>query len=166
MIGAFMLVRGEKAKNLPEARKMLSETIENGSAFEKFKRFVANQGGDINQIENTDLLPKAKYIIPVITQQVGTVSEICGEKIGKACIETGAGRIEKSDAIDHAAGVVLCKKIGACVKAGDILAYVHANDKEKCEKAVKTVASAYGFGTAQKNKMLIAYVDKDGVHYE
>ena len=165
-VGGFMLVLGEKAQNLAEAKKMLTETIVNGSAFAKFKQFIGNQGGNVSQIENTSLLPQAKYILPVAAPQNGTICAIAGEKIGNACIEIGAGRVEKSDAIDHAAGVVICKKIGDKVKAGDVLAYVHANNEAKGQKAVETVISAYGFGTAEKQKMIFAYIDKDGVHYE
>ena len=166
VIGGFMLVLGKKAENLAEAKAMLAKTIENGSALAKFKQFIINQGGDVNQIENTELLPEAKYIIPVIAPQDGTICAICGEKIGNACIEVGAGRVEKNDVIDHATGVVVCKKIGDMVKAGDVLAYVHANDEIKGKKAVETVISAYGFGEAENQKMVFAHVDKDGVHYE
>lgn len=166
VIGGFMLVLGEKAESISQAKQALAKTIENGSAYAKFKQFVANQGGDVSQIENTELLPKAKYVLPVIAPQNGTISAVCGEKIGNACIEVGAGRIEKNDLIDHATGVVVSKKIGDEVKSGDILAYVHANDEAKGKKAVETVMSAYEFGDAVKQKMLLAYVDKDGVHYE
>ena len=167
IIGSFMLVLGEKAKTTEEARKMLMKSIEDGSAYGKFRQLVINQGGDVRQIDNTELLPKAKYVLPAIAPTDGTVCAINGETIGsKACVEVGAGRTEKDAAIDHAAGVVLCKKIGDSVRQGDILAYVYSNDKAKGEIAVKSVLSAYSFGKAQKQKMLLAYVDKDGVHYE
>ena len=43
----------------------------------------------------------------------------------------GAGRIKKEDKIDYTCGIVLNKKVGDYVKKGEILAYIHSNDKDK-----------------------------------
>ena len=57
----------------------------------------------------------------------------------------GAGRIKKEDNIDHRVGIILCKKIGDKFSKGDVLAYIHANNEEKAEEAIKMVKSAYKY---------------------
>ena len=49
------------------------------------------------------------------------------EQIGNIGVLLGAGRRQKGEAIDHAAGIRLWKKTGDCVCAGDCLATLHTN---------------------------------------
>jgi hypothetical protein len=48
---------------------MLEDTILKGTALKKFKEFVNAQGGDLEVINNTDLLPKSKYSEEVIIDE-------------------------------------------------------------------------------------------------
>ena len=61
-----------------------------------------------------------------------------------------AGYVERLDArsigeasVKLAVGFYINKKIGDRVKAGDVLAYVHANNEEKGKNAVEEVKNAY-----------------------
>ena len=74
--------------------------------------------------------------MPVTADKDFKISEINAGKIGKLCVELGAGRIKKEDSIDYSAGIVLNKKVGEKVKKNDILAYVHSNNEEKCKNTV------------------------------
>lgn len=58
-------------------------------------------------------------------------------------MELGAGRIRKEDDIDPAVGIVFNKKIANKVETGEVLAYIHANDKTKGEKAVQELKEEY-----------------------
>ncbi|MGL5245504.1 MAG: pyrimidine-nucleoside phosphorylase, partial [Sarcina sp.] len=117
--------------------------------------FVKTQGGDISVIEDTSKLPKAKYVLPVKSEQEGLVSKINAENIGLVAMELGAGRATKESIIDLAVGIVLTKKRGNKVEKGDIIAYVHANDLEKGEKAVKDIINNYTIGNSVKEIPLI-----------
>ena len=143
VLGSNMVVLAKKADNVDEARKMLMETITSGKALAKLKEFVAAQGGDTACIDNTDLFPKAQYIIPVVSEADGYVNKIHAESIGIIAMELGAGRATKEDKIDMAVGIVLNKKRGEKVSKGDVLAYVHANDKAKGDKAVRDIMANY-----------------------
>ena len=68
--------------------------------------------------------------------------------VGKAALHLGAGRRAKDDAIDHAVGVVCRRKRGDAVRAGDVLAEVHARDGATAREAVAGVLSAYEIGDA------------------
>ena len=56
-----MVVLAERASTL-ETRQLLNEAIENGSALDKFKTFLENQGGDA-VVDSPELLPTAEYQI-------------------------------------------------------------------------------------------------------
>ena len=117
-------------KDLDEARSLLEESIENGKALEKFKTFIASQGGDISVIDDPELLPKADYQIDVLANKDGFVSEIIADELGIAAMMLGAGRATKESEIDLAVGIVLHKKVGDSVKKGEALLTIHTNQEE------------------------------------
>jgi pyrimidine-nucleoside phosphorylase len=57
----------------------------------------------------------------------------------------GAGRAKKSDAIDHAVGFIIRKKVGDLVQAGEPLFEIHANNEEKLAEARRDVLAAHAF---------------------
>ncbi len=142
-LGSYMVTLAGAAKNVEEARAKLEETITSGAAIAKLKEFVKAQGGDTACIDDTNLLPKAKYIIPVLADKDGVVEKIHAESIGLIAMELGAGRATKDSVIDLAVGIVLNKKRGEQVVKGDVIAYIHSNDENNIEKAKKDILNNY-----------------------
>lgn len=126
-LGRQMVYLAGKASSLEEAETMLKEVMNNGKAIAKFKEFVANQGGDPSIVDQPEKLPKAAYLIEVPAKESGVVAEIVADQIGIAAMMLGAGRITKDSKIDLAVGLVLNKKVGDAVKAGEALITIHAN---------------------------------------
>lgn len=126
-LGSQMVVLAKKASTLEEAREMLLEVIHNGKALEKFKTFLANQGGDASVVDDLSKLPQAQYEIEVPAKQSGVVSKIVADEIGVASMLLGAGRATKEDTIDLAVGLILRKKVGDKVEAGESLVTIYAN---------------------------------------
>ena len=56
-LGSYMLLLGEKAKTIHEARNMLLEVIQNGKALEQFATFIEAQGGNKEAVYHKELLP-------------------------------------------------------------------------------------------------------------
>jgi len=127
VLGSQMVVVGGKAKDLDEARSMLLEVIENGSALEILKDFIQGQGGNPAVVDSPELLPQAKYTFEVPSKEAGFVSFIEADEVGTAAMLLGAGRATKESVIDLAVGIVLHKKVGDQVKLGDSLATIHAS---------------------------------------
>ena len=121
------------------------ESIENGTAYNKLKEMVQNQGGDISYLEDITKFEKSKYISAVVSERAGKVKEINAEEIGKLACYLGAGRVNKEDSIDPSVGIILSKKIGDQVLEGDFLAYVCANDENKLKEAEKRLLQIYKF---------------------
>lgn len=146
-LGKQMLVLAGRAESEEIAESLLKETIDSRSAYKKFQEFVEAQGGNVEQILHPDLLPKAKYVIPVLAEAEGNVQRILAQEIGIACMMLGGGRETKESIIDPAVGIILNKKIGDGVKKGDVLAYIHANDREKAITAAAKIKAAYQMST-------------------
>ena len=58
----------------------------------------------------------------------------------------GGGREKKEDAVDPAVGVVLEKKVGAAVKAGETLCTVHYNLDARLVHSVELLEKSYEIG--------------------
>lgn len=134
-LGAYMLQLSGKGKGLEENKKRLLENITNGKAYLKFMELVKRQGGDITYLENLEKLPKAKYREPIYSETNGFIQEIDSKEIGKLAGFLGAGREKKEQDIDATVGIVLAKKVAHRVNNKEVLAYVHANDVQKLQKA-------------------------------
>lgn len=156
-LGSNMVVLAEKAKTVEEAREMLLKVIEDGSALKKLREFIESQGGNGNQVDNTELLPKAKYIVEVKSEVDGYVSKIDSERIGLIAMELGAGRATKEDTVDLAVGIVLNKKRSDKVAKGDVLAYIHSNDEGKIEKASKDIIGSYHITDENREAVPLIY---------
>lgn len=133
-----------------EAEKKVVAAIEDGSAFEKMKEWIAAQGGDVSQIEDTSLLPRAKFGFDVLSDADGYITEMNAEEIGKASVMLGAGRASKEDKIDYAAGIVIHKKVGDEVKKGDLIATLYYNNGSP-DNAAKCYLSALKIEPKQKS---------------
>ena len=123
-----------------EIRQMILENIHNGKAYEKFKELVRMQGGDVDYLENIE---EASYVIEVTSDEEGYVETLNAETIGKASMRLGAGRIKKSDEIDHTCGIVIEKKIGDYVNYGDTLCYIHSNRQDVINEVESMIKEAY-----------------------
>ena len=105
-----------------QAKKEVIDVLESGKALNKFKEFVEYQGGNINIINDYNLLPKSKYMIEVKALESGYITKIESENIGTIANILGAGRNTKEDNIDYGAGIIMHAKLNDFVKEGDVIA--------------------------------------------
>lgn len=150
ILGSKLLVLAEKVDKDKDGRKMLEEVIKSGKAFDKFVELVKFQHGNIDEINNLDLFPKAQYVIEVKAEKEGYVKAINAEEIGQCALKLGAGRETLDSVIDMSAGLILNKKIDDHVSIGETIVYIHTNDMEKGEQVKKDLLDIYIIG--EKNK--------------
>ncbi|MDO6354510.1 pyrimidine-nucleoside phosphorylase [Caloramator sp. CAR-1] len=164
-LGSYMLILAKKADNVETAREILEDTIRTGAALNKFKEFVAAQGGDPEVIDNPELLPKAEHIIEFKAEESGYVNKIVAIEVGLAALVLGAGRETKESQIDLAVGVVLNKKVGDYVEKGEPLAYIHVNDMSKLKDCEERLKRAFQI-TKEKPEhrpLIFGVVTKEGI---
>ncbi|KRK91004.1 thymidine phosphorylase [Levilactobacillus koreensis JCM 16448] len=129
-LGAHMVVMSGKAKTLDEARAMCEKTIEDGSALKKFGDMVEAQGGDRSVIDHPEIMPQAKYKIPLPAKASGVVSKVEADEMGIASMLLGGGRQKADDKLDYAVGIMMNKKVGDAVKEGDTLLTIYSNRED------------------------------------
>ena len=128
-LGSHMVYLAKKAKTLEEARELLKQAIQNGSALETFKIFLSAQGGDASVIDHPEKLPQAPYTFELKSRDSGYISAMVADEIGIAAMLLGAGRATKDSEIDLAVGLVLRKKIGDYVNQGESLVTIYSNSE-------------------------------------
>ena len=129
------------------AHRRVAATLDDGSAWAKFRAFVAAQGGDLRALDDPSRLPRAPIVEPLPAPRSGFVARLDARAVGLALLDLGGGRSRKEQSIDHAVGVVLTPagKVGARVEAGEPLLFVHARTPDTLAKARQRLLDAYAF---------------------
>jgi len=144
-VSAYMLVLGRRAPDLDSGRKIAEAAIATGAAYEKFRILVSAQGGDVSYVDDPQKLPKAKIIEVIKADRSGYLAQVHARIIGEAAVTLGAGRTRKDDAVDHAVGFSIHRKVGEYVEQDQPLFTIFANDKKKQAEVRKVVRIAYKF---------------------
>lgn len=154
VLGSQMLMAANKAESLAEGKAILLDKIQNGEALNKLKVFIESQGGNSQVVDNPDLLPQAQYQTVVRAERDGVISDWNAHDVGVACSMLGAGRLQYTDDIDPAVGVLLHAKIGDTVAKGDAVVTIHSNRKE-IEDVIQLLQSSFVIGDSSRPSPLI-----------
>src|SRR5204863_8452371 len=125
--------------NLNEAKSKAEKLLKSGRAMETFRKMVELQGGDAGAIDDPEHLPQAKHSLDVTSPRAGYVTATQCESIGTACVILGGGREKKEDSVDPSVGIVLHKKVGEQVAAGETLCTIHYNSDALAARAKKLI---------------------------
>ena len=169
---AIATLRGEGPADLTELALALAEeglrlaglpaeraraAFESGAALEKFRAFIAAQGGDPRVVDEPDRLALAPGAVEIRAERGGVVAELDALKVGLAVLRLGGGREKKGDPVDHGVGVYLLKKVGDRVEPGEVLARVYHRERGLSE-ALELLKSAYKVGGEARPLPLILEV--------
>ncbi len=120
----------------PDAgREAAIEALANGDALERFRRFVAAQGGDADIVDDPSRLPQPAVTRDVTAGRAGVLETVDAEAIGRAAATVGAGRLRKEDEIDLAVGIDFLVRIGDRVDDDTVIARVLAADDDAAGQA-------------------------------
>lgn len=137
-IGAKMLALA----GIPEGRTKLTAALESGAGLKKLAQMIAALGGDPRVTEDVSLLPQAEAVLPVCAAQSGYIQSVTASEIGRASLLLGAGRIRKEDPINPAVGIVMAKRIGEWIEAGEPLAHLYVSSHSNTQTAAEFVRGA------------------------
>lgn len=150
---------------LEECRSLVREVIANGEALKRLAAMVEAQGGDSSVIFDTDKFEKAAYQHEVLAKKSGYITFMDTESCGIASAMLGAGRETKDSQIDFAAGIILKKKVGDYVEAGEPMAVFYADKEELFATAELRYQAAVTIEDEKANETPLVYarVTKDQV---
>jgi pyrimidine-nucleoside phosphorylase len=145
-LGAWMFFLGEGAATVQEGKQMSRQLIASGAALAKFREMIELQGGDAKVVDDPKRLPRARHTQDLVSPKSGYVTAIQCEQAGTACVILGGGRERKEETVDPAVGLVLHKKVGDMVAAGEALCTVHYNSELRGERAQALLQESFRIG--------------------
>ncbi|MGC1661004.1 MAG: thymidine phosphorylase, partial [Candidatus Acidiferrales bacterium] len=147
-LSAWMFVLAGRTASVDDGRSLAAEMISSGRALEKFREVIGLQGGDEKVVDDPSRLPRARYHARIASPSAGFIAAIHCEQVGVASMMLGGGREKKEDAVDPAVGLVIEKKVGDAVRAGETLAQVHYNLDTRLEHAVSLLDRSFEIASA------------------
>lgn len=146
VMATHLLVMSEKG-DYDNCYSMVQTALQNGAGLAKLRELIVAQGGKGQVVDDTSLLGSARFTYDIRVSKAGYIAHMNTEDCGIASVMLGAGRIVKDGPIDMTAGIVMHKKTGDAVVAGDVLATLYANDESLFEGAEKAYVQALTIGT-------------------
>src|SRR5882724_316150 len=139
----MMICLGGQTNEFGAAKEKLSDMIASGSALERLQKSIELQGGDPRVCDDYSLFPTAANKLDVKAKQSGFVTKCDALDIGVGSMLLGAGRERVDSIIDHAVGVILNKKIGDQVDAGEPLCTIHYNSDARLAESIALIERGY-----------------------
>ncbi|WP_137661598.1 pyrimidine-nucleoside phosphorylase [Veillonella tobetsuensis] len=146
VMATHLLVMSEKG-DYDNCYSMVQTALQNGAGLAKLRELIVAQGGKGQVVDDTSLLGSARFTYDIRASKAGYIAHMNTEDCGIASVMLGAGRIVKDGPVDMTAGIVMHKKTGDAVVAGDVLATLYANDESLFEGAEKAYVQALTIGT-------------------
>jgi thymidine phosphorylase len=114
-----------------------AEALRDGRAMDSWRAMVRAQGGDPDAP-----LPPATESETVRSTTTGYVSTVDAYAIGVAAWRLGAGRARKEDSVSASAGVLLHRRPGDSVTAGDVLFELRTDEASRIPAALAAAGGA------------------------
>ena len=139
------LINCNIARNAQEAKEMVDNVIQNGSALDKFREIIIAQGGDEKVINNYSLFKIGQNSIEIKAQKEGYISKLTALDVAHSAKLLGAGRDKKSDSINFGAGISLRKKVGDFIKENETIMELFYDEisQSKLQDAIKIAQSSF-----------------------
>jgi thymidine phosphorylase len=139
-----LLVQTGKAKSLDTARQQAEDCLNSAAPRKKWDEMLAAQGADLHAFtKRLSLDHTAPAVAELTADRNGFVSKCNARLIGEVIRHLGGGRLTKESVINHDVGVDQLAKPGEEVKAGSMLARIHAADRGQTEAVLARVRAAF-----------------------
>ena len=144
-LSAWMFYLGDRCKFVEQGRQLAELMIASGKALDRFRTCIRLQGGDPRVIDDTSLLPGAKFRAHVTSPRTGYIAATQCREFGVALAMLEGGRGKKEDRIDHGVGLEFHKRIGDHVQTGEKLVTIDYNSEAKLAEAKELIAESFEF---------------------
>ena len=124
------------------AEAAVRDALVSGAALQRMRALIEGHGGDPSIVDDYGKLPRAAHRHVIAAERDGYVEAVQADLIGRASMALGAGRQRIDDRIDHGAGVLIAKKPGDRVRAGETILELLYNDDRQLAAASTMAAHA------------------------
>ena len=130
-LAAAMLALAGTEPTTEAGRARALATLAGGAAHERFLALVAAQGGDAGRLSRG--LPRAPELLEARAARAGRLAAVDTRGLGERIVAIGGGRRAQEDAVDPRVGLMVRRRLGDVVAAGDVLAEVHLATADPAE---------------------------------
>jgi pyrimidine-nucleoside phosphorylase len=141
-LGTRILQLAGRADSDADAEAAVRHAITSGAGLDKFEEMVARQGGDTACVRDPARFAAARHRQTVVAPAAGYVARLDAELVGRASVQLGAGRDRLDAAIDLATGIIVHRKPGDRVAAGDPVLELLYNDDQRLSEAIRLAEAA------------------------
>ena len=114
-----------------------ADVLRDGTAMDVWRRMVRAQGGDPDAP-----LPKAREVEFFRAPHDGVINRLDAYAVGMAAWRLGAGRARKEDPVSPSAGVIVLRREGETVHAGDPVLELRTDEPERIPAALRALDGA------------------------
>lgn len=137
--GGILLHATNLAEDAQTGAVMIHDSLQDGSAFERFRLMVEAQGGDASILDSDASLMRGLGLMDpnlntteLSVGEAGWVEGIDAMAIARVCLGLGAGRIRLDDSVDRAVGVILEAQVGDRLEEGEPwMVLYHRNEVDR-----------------------------------
>ena len=148
--GGILLHATGLAEDAQTGAVMIHDSLQDGSAFERFRLMVEAQGGDSSILDSDASLMRGLGLMDpnlntteLSVGEAGWVEGIDAMAIARVCLGLGAGRIRLGDSVDRAVGVILEAQVGDRLEEGEpwmVLYHRNEVDRSTLEGLLDSIA--------------------------
>lgn len=124
-----------------------AQTLQDGSAMDRFRDLVAAQGGELGG-ESSETLPVGLHAETISAPRDGRMESIDAMAVGLAVWRLGAGRSAPGERVQPGAGMYIHRRVGEPVSAGEPLFTLYTETPERLEGAIAELDGAWAVGDA------------------
>ena len=137
--GGILLHATGLAEDAQTGAVMIHDSLQDGSAFERFRLMVEAQGGDASILDSDASLMRGLGLMDpnlntteLSVGESGWVEGIDAMAIARVCLGVGAGRIRLGASVDRAVGVILEAQVGDRLEEGEPwMVLYHRNEVDR-----------------------------------
>ena len=137
--GGILLHATGLAEDAQTGAVMIHDSLQDGSAFERFRLMVEAQGGDASILDSDASLMRGLGLMDpnlntteLSVGESGWVEGIDAMAIARVCLGLGAGRARLGDSVDRAVGVILEAQVGDRLEEGEPwMVLYHRNEVDR-----------------------------------
>ncbi len=154
-LGAHILRLSGVKETYEECLALMNEKLENGEGLRKLSEMFKAQGGDERVPYHPELLPRAPETMDLSLEKGGYIKSIRTDKIGYAAKALGAGRDKKEDEIDLSVGLVMKKRVGDRIEAGETFATLHISPISDVSRAKQLILASVELSDTPAEKPIL-----------
>jgi pyrimidine-nucleoside phosphorylase len=152
-LAGWMFYLGGLESSSEVGKMKADKLLRSGKALDVFRKMIKLQGGNERVIDDTSVLPRSKHNKEVLNPKQGFIADIDCHAIGIASVILGGGRAKKEESVDPSVGIVVHRKLGDEVAAGEPLCTIHYNSEARADQAAALLQRSFHISEGAPGKI-------------